>query len=320
MNKLQENSSRDYNASSELSVREPSSFVRQTERSKLTSGFMISRTKFSNVPNYGMNPGSQLRTRREALGLSLRDVESASMAIAERRGNPEFALPISRISDIETKGILPSMHRLYSIAVIYHCDLSEVLEWYGVDLQHLAEDYALVHLPKTHTQGPPALLPALKVPIKLDPAFDFRKTCNLGRMIERWGTVPLAHLQSLADKDYTFAYIGVEDFTMYPLVLPGSFLQIDESRNRVEMKMWPSEYQRPIYFVEMRDEFTCCWCSVENGKITLQPHPLSPVPVRIMKHPQEAEVVGQVVGIAMRLDALDPAPPAKGSAKSSLST
>jgi len=33
----------------------------------------------------------------------------------------------------------------------------------------------------------------------------------------------------------------------------------------------------------------------------LQPHPLSPVPVRILKHPQEAEVLGQVVGVAMSL-------------------
>jgi hypothetical protein len=33
----------------------------------------------------------------------------------------------------------------------------------------------------------------------------------------------------------------------------------------------------------------------------LQPHPLSPAQVRILKHPQEAEVIGQVVGVAMRI-------------------
>ena len=35
--------------------------------------------------------------------------------------------------------------------------------------------------------------------------------------------------------------------------------------------------------------------------ITLQSHPLSPVPTRILEHPLEAEVLGQVVGVAMRL-------------------
>jgi hypothetical protein len=35
---------------------------------------------------------------------------------------------------------------------------------------------------------------------------------------------------------------------------------------------------------------------------------LSPVPPRIMKYTQEAEVVGQVVGIAMRLGEFRPLP------------
>ena len=40
---------------------------------------------------------------------------------------------------------------------------------------------------------------------------------------------------------------------------------------------------------------------IRKGEIVLQSHPLSPVQPRILKHPQEAEVIGQVVGVAMRL-------------------
>ena len=74
-----------------------------------------------------------------------------------------------------------------------------------------------------------------------------------------------------------------------------------ESRNKVVEGSWRSEYERPIYFVETREGHTCCWCSMRREEIILQSHPLSPAPVRILRHPQEAEVVGQVVGIAMRL-------------------
>ena len=88
---------------------------------------------------------------------------------------------------------------------------------------------------------------------------------------------------------------------MYPLLLPGSFLQVDESRDQVLQGVWRSEYERPIYFVETRQGFTCCWCALDGDQITLQPHPLSPVPVRVVRHPQDAEVIGQVVGVAMRL-------------------
>ena len=65
--------------------------------------------------------------------------------------------------------------------------------------------------------------------------------------------------------------------------------------------IWRSEYERPIYFVETREGFTCCWCSLKGDHMILQPHPLSPVAVRVLRHPQEAEVLGQVVGIALKL-------------------
>ena len=96
-------------------------------------------------------------------------------------------------------------------------------------------------------------------------------------------------------------YIGAEDFTMYPILPPGSFVQVDESKNKAREGAWRTEFERPIYFVETREGFVCSWCQVRRENIVLQPHPLSPVPVRILRHPQEAEIIGQVVGVAMRL-------------------
>lgn len=247
-----------------------------------------------------MDPGQQLRILREKLGLTIRDVEAASSRIATRHRNPEYAISISRLSDIETKGIVPNVYKMYSLAVIYRLTFAEVLEWYGLDLSSAAADAGVVALPQSHllarTEGGMA-----RIPVKLDPSFDVKKTTNIGRMIQTWGLLPLAHLSALLDSNYTFGYIGTEDYTMYPLLLPGSFVQVDEGRNRVEEKMWRSEYERPIYFVENREGFTCCWCSIKGDKIILQPHPLSPAQPRIARYPQEAEVVGQVVGVAMRL-------------------
>ncbi len=95
---------------------------------------------------------------------------------------------------------------------------------------------------------------------------------------------------------------------MYPLLLPGSFVQVDESRDEVAEGTWRAEIERPIYFVETREGFQCCWCALRGDHIVLQPHPLSPVTPRVVRHPQEAEVIGQVVGIAMRLGDWQPAP------------
>jgi hypothetical protein len=88
---------------------------------------------------------------------------------------------------------------------------------------------------------------------------------------------------------------------MYPILPPGTFLQVDETKNKVLQGMWRSEYERPIYFVETREGYTCCWCTMKGDNLVLQPHPLSPASVRILRHPQHAEVIGQVIGIALRL-------------------
>jgi hypothetical protein len=231
----------------------------------------------------------------------MREVENASVRIAARRSNDEYAIAPSRLSDIETKGVVPSIFRLYTLAAIYRLDVREILSWYGIDLSQLVEDLALGLPPKSHRAEALPATATIKVPIRLDPSFDSRRTANLGRIVEQWGTVPLAYLEQFSHDQYTYAYVGSEDLTMYPLLPPGTFLQVDETKNRVVPGVWRSEYERPIYFVETREGYTCCWCTLQGDNIVLQPHSLSPVSPRMLRHPKDAEVIGQVVGIAVRL-------------------
>ena len=146
----------------------------------------------------------------------------------------------------------------------------------------------------------------LKVPVVVDPAFDVRRTTNVVRMIQKWGTVPASFLSQLATTGHTYAFVGTEDFTMYPIIMPGTFLQVDETRAEIINEGWRSEYERPIYFIETREEFICAWCKLSNGQLMTQPHPLSPATPRVFRHPQEAEVIGRIVGIAMRLGDWEP--------------
>jgi transcriptional regulator with XRE-family HTH domain len=249
--------------------------------------------------------GKKLREMREQIGLTLRDVEISSTALAQARGIDEFVINPSRLSDIETKGLVPSIYRLYVLSVVYRAAFTELIKLYGVDLSDVVSDLSISRPAKTHRIATAGQSGEVRMPVKLDPSFDPRTTANLGRMIEHWGVVPLQYLNELSKRRYTYAYIGTEDLTMYPLLLPGSFVQVDESRNQVEGGVWRSEYERPMYFIETREGYVCCWCALHpqrKGEIVLQPHPLAPVVPRILKHGSEAEVLGQVVGIAMRLE------------------
>jgi hypothetical protein len=230
----------------------------------------------------------------------MRDIETASEEIARRRANEEYSIPISRLSDFETKGVIPSIYRLYSLSVIYRKDFRELLAFYGVDLSLQVSDLEVAAPPRSHRSNALVNNNAVQMPVRLDPAFDPKKTLNFGRMVEQWGSVPLAYLEQFSKVDYTYGYVGSEDFTMYPILPPGSFIQVDESRNKVIEGVWRSEYERPIYFVETREGYTCCWCTVGREDLILQSHPLSPVQPKVVRNSQ-AEVIGQVVGVAMKL-------------------
>ena len=95
-------------------------------------------------------PGQKLKRVRERLNLRFREVEEASAKIAERLGNDEFILALSRLADIENKGTVPSIYRLYSLCAIYRLDMSEVLSWYGISPESIPVD-AECNSTGTHT-------------------------------------------------------------------------------------------------------------------------------------------------------------------------
>src|SRR5579872_3920814 len=206
--------------------------------------------------------GQKLKKARERLNLRYRDVEEASNQIATRHNSDEFAIALSRLSDIENKGTVPTIYRLYSLCAIYRLNINEVLAWYGVDPQGIQGDSAATPLAETHIVGASAGGQAeALIPVALDPGFDFRKTTFISRMIQRWGKVPLSLLNGLDVQNHRYAFIGADDWTMYPLLPPNSLVMIDESRRKIVNSGWTTEFERPIYFLEHRQGYVCSWCS-----------------------------------------------------------
>jgi hypothetical protein len=138
--------------------------------------------------------------------------------------------------------------------------------------------------------------------LALDPGLDLRRTTYLTRMIQRWGKMPLLFLESLNLKEQRYALVGTEDWFMYPLLLPGTFVSIDEAQRKIANSGWNNEFERPIYFFEHREGFACGWASLNGEQLILIPHPLSGCSPKVYKYPTDIDLIGQVSGIAMRLD------------------
>lgn len=248
------------------------------------------------------DPGQKLKRARERLNLRYRDVEEASIRIAERHKNDEFSIALSRLSDIENKGTVPTIYRIYSLCAIYRLEFHEVLEWYGVGLSGLPGDAALCPVERTHVLPFPSDgFGEVQVPLSLDPGLDLRKTTYLSRLIQRWGRLPLALLNGLDLKNYRYAFIGSEDWSMHPIILPGSLVVIDETKRKITASGWTNEFDRPIYFFEHREGYACGWSSLEEDRLIIQAHPSSQCAPRILP-PDEVDIIGQVTGVAMLLD------------------
>lgn len=247
--------------------------------------------------------GQKLKRARESLNLRYRDVEEASFQIAERYKNDEYAIVLSRLSDIENKGAVPSIYRIYSLCAIYRLDYHEVLEWYGVNLSAIPADAASVSIERTHILGFSANgYGDVMMPLALEPGIDFKKTSYLSRLIQRWGKLPLALLNNLDLKNHRYGFIGSEDWSMHPLIMPGSLVLIDETRRKIAASGWTNEFDRPIYFFEHRAGYACGWCTLSGDRLVLQPHPSSPCTPEVYGYPEEIDVIGQVTGVAMLLD------------------
>jgi transcriptional regulator with XRE-family HTH domain len=248
-------------------------------------------------------PNEQLKDLRTRLGITTRDVAELSQRIAETEGNPEFQISNAWLTQIENSDSVPSIFKLYSLSAIYRMKFTDLLLLYGLDLQKLGLHQLADKLPHTH-------LTTLEVydaertvsfPIRFDRSFELDNTNLLSRMVELWGEVPIALIQHLDIRHSQYGYVGLQDYTLYPLLRPGSFVQIDSRVRKVQPLHRRTEFDRPIYFVELRDGYACSWCDLLDDQLLLIPHPLSPCSVRKFKFGTDAEIVGQVTAVAMRL-------------------
>jgi len=118
-------------------------------------------------------------------------------------------------------------------------------------------------------------------------------------MFQGLGEMAFFLLQQAGPQEVLLWDVGTDDYTLDPIIRPGAFVQIDPEQNKVIRGMGPREHERPVYFVELRDNrYAVCWCEIEGNYLLLVPSPKSPVPIRHLRYPQDADIVGRVVGFA----------------------
>ena len=248
--------------------------------------------------------GAKLKQLRERLGLTLREVEARSRTLAAEKKSQDYFVSRGWLNNVENSSLTPSIYKIYSLGVIYQENWSDILSIFGLRVAEISRDQNLFGFPNTRlvtTLGEQEIPADLVVPVRARDDLQLEKTNLLTRLREIWGEIPVSLLQHLDLKKFVYGYVGLRDFTMHPLVRPGSFVQIDESQRKIRPATWQNEFERPIFFIELRGAFVCSWCEIKDGHLLSIPYSTSPCEIRRFPYPREAEVVGRVIGITMRI-------------------
>jgi transcriptional regulator with XRE-family HTH domain len=239
-----------------------------------------------------MDSGKWIRSLRDERLIKPSDVERITRNIAEKKGNSDFYVSHSTLADIET-GSIPSIHKLFSLAICLRVSLNELLAPFGIDPGEVSlsqPDFDTDALVQTS----PAIEPAFRFQLNFDVNSNPRETNLLRLPTLELQNFPPFFRAKLDPMRYRYAVIGSEDDAMSDLLPPRSFVEIDTAQNMVEVFPWQTFRDRPVYLVWHTEGHTCCWCQVDGKELTILPHPLSRQPVRRFKMPGQASVVGRV--------------------------
>lgn len=230
-----------------------------------------------------------LKALRLCRNVTVREVELESRKIAEAKGDKRFYISNARLTQLENDpSSEPGLWKLFSLSAIYRVKIAELLRFYNVDPDE-ADKYNAIAIPRvtcllSNVPDVYRTRESLKNLVK-----DSAKTTLLPRAPQARDVVaPTAPA-------LTYGYIGLEDFTMYPLIRPGSFVNLDTTQTKPRPGHWRTEYDRPIYFVEHRHGYACGWCELQQKHLLLIPHHSSHASIQRFVHPNEAEIVGRVV-------------------------
>jgi hypothetical protein len=246
--------------------------------------------------------GGRLRAERLRVCLSTREVEGLSRQIAEEKNSQDYYISHAWLTDVEKGKFTPTIYKLYSLSLIYKRNYDEILAFFGIHIRDIGQEQMSLPLPRTHLIGRPSPeIPLVSLSDEIRTKLRSEKTNLVSLMFRRWGGIPADLLKHMKGSDCLYGYVGATDFTLYPLIRPGSFVEIDTKQRKIGGETWLSIFERPIYFIELREAYACSWCEIRDQHLLLVPFPHPQNQVRQMRFPIEADILGRVTAVSMRI-------------------
>lgn len=113
------------------------------------------------------------------------------------------------------------------------------------------------------------------------------------RLLTAWADTPMLLMLEEDWEEGPLVVVGFSDRMLWPLLPPGSLLRLDSKARKIEDRAW-QEFERPIYLIEYRDRFYCCYVQRRGDMLRLISHLESPAAPSFSVPYKDARVRGQL--------------------------
>lgn len=246
--------------------------------------------------------GQVLRRARAKMNLSLRQASDMSRTIGEILKDQRYAVSSSSLYEYEALDMPPrDFHKVMTLCSLYDVPFPSFLKAIAV----APEDDGAESIPDH-------LIPRRAV-MKLAENTTDRQTVPVGfleQLLDQWQEVPfflrdsighVGHAASVSLDD--FFWIGGQRAALYPYLANGLLALVNRRRRTAVHFTSRPVWQQPVYVIAKRDEtYLAACCGIENGTLVIHPYTHDfHRPTQFRQH-QDAEVVGQIVAVARRLE------------------
>jgi hypothetical protein len=231
-------------------------------------------------------PGILLETARVQAGLSFRSASKLSREIAKTLGDRRYFASSGTLSDYEAGDRMPRhIHKLFTLAIVYCIGFRDLVRAFGIVLDNLGKT--------ARTQR----------------RKDERRDGFLESIQNQFGVLPLflaSTLPSLSGvANITLRdvfWLGGQRNHPHPSLRGALFILVNRRSKKPRRFSRMSVWTQPLYLLQDRDgSYLAASCAIERGQLVVDSHPRGSTEGQPVRRQIDADVVGQIVGIARSL-------------------
>jgi transcriptional regulator with XRE-family HTH domain len=246
----------------------------------------------------GHRPAALLETARRRAGLSFRSASKLSRVIAQLLGDRRYFASFGTLSDYEAGDQMPRhIHKLFTLAILYSVPFLMLLRSFGIAVNDFGGT------PFTQETNVSQIQRTSLAPIH-ESRNDFFENVR-----KQFGDLPvflgsalpaLSGLSQISLRDVF--WLGGQANQLHPGLRGAHFALVNRRSKKPRILPWTPLWSQPLYLLEDRDgSYLATNCAIEDGRLVVYAYPEDFTAGRGLRRHIDADVVGQIVGIARSL-------------------